>query len=431
MRELQTRKLSNGVTILCETTEDDMSYIGIGFKVGSRDELSPEKYGIAHCVEHMMFKSTKNRTGKEASKELDNLGVISNAYTDIDKTVYHSECHIKDFNKVVDIMFDQILNHLFDENELELEKDIIHQEFVSNLSDPYYIFSSKVCESIFNSPYGHQILGDINSIKKFKKEDLEDFYQRNYTSNRCVISFVGKLTINQLVKILSPYCYKLNFGTEYNHPVTGYTYNINKKLHISGLKQNNVTIFGAPISLKERNYNKIKAVMYCLNFTLSNGMSSRLCKRIREELGLVYNIYASFYSVGDLETPLIGFTSDKDPYMVIREIDKVLKEIINGDITTEELLKSKRQLEISLMIKNKELNNIYLIRLEDYLCGEILTDKESKELLKKIETVTQKDIVNLAKRLYGKYGLIIGSSTNSLCKKFQDYLNSVFKSKRG
>lgn len=408
MNKVQTRKLSNGVTLICETTDDDMSYIGIGFKVGSRNETEPRLYGIAHCLEHMMFKSTKNRSTQEISSEMDNLGVINNAYTGVENTVYHSECRIGDLDKVVEIMFDSILNHLFKEDELEIEKEVIHQEILMNLSNPDYHVTRFVCNTLYDEQNGHEVLGSWDTVSKLTRDDLEEFYQNNYTSNRCVISFVGKLTMLQLIKLLTPYCEKLKFGFGYIEPTIEFKKS-DSKSSVVGLEQHNIFMVGDPLSIKDKKYKKNKATMQCLNFILSNGMSSRLWSRIREELGLVYGIRSSVTDVSNLDIPVISCTSSKDPEYVIYEIKNVLNNLIENGVTSEELNKAKRQYEISLMIRSKELNYLYLERIDDFLCRGVKTDKERTELLRVIGSVTKEEVVTLAKKCYQDCGVIIVS----------------------
>ena len=421
---VQMKQLSNGITLICETTTDDLAYIGIGFNAGSRDEHDPKYYGIAHCVEHMMFKSSQNRTTQQIASEMDKLGAVNNAYTATDQTVYYTDFHINDFAQVVDIMFDTLLHPLFKSEEFDTEKNVIHQEILMNLSDPEYHITRLNTSTMFaGTDYEHPVLGTWDSVSKLTRDDLQKFYDDNYTSNRCVISFVGKMTMTQFEKAIRVYCKEMKKGLDYHEPKFIYNQKT-KNFTLSGIEQNTITLLCNSMCQHDRNYRKMKAASRVLNNILTGGMSARLWKRIREELGLVYGIQATQVNMGKVDIEIIGCKSDKDPKFVIKEINKVLEDLIKSGVTQDELNTAKRQFEITLMSKSKELNDLCIDRLAMFLSRGLQLDNERIRSLKAIQSVTEKDVINAAKQLLNDPGIIVVSPKAK--KSFWSKLKNLF-----
>lgn len=421
---VQMKQLSNGITLICETTTDDLAYIGIGFNVGSRDEHDPRYYGIAHCVEHMMFKSSQNRTTQQIALEMDKLGASNNAYTSADQTVYYTDFHIDDFSQVVDIMFDTLLHPLFKDEEFSIEKNVIRQEILMNLGDPeYHIRRLNTSVMFADTSYEHPILGTWESVSKLTHDDLQKFYEDNYTSNRCVISFVGKMTMAQFEKAIRTYCKEMRKGSDYHEPKFIY-HQKTKNFSLAGIEQNNITILYNSICQHDRNYRKVRAASRVLNNILAGGMSARLWKRIREELGLVYGIQATQINMGKVDMEVIGCKSNKDPKFVIKEINKVLEDLIKNGVTQEELNTAKRQFELTLMSRSKELNDLCLDRLSMFLSRGLQLDNERIRSLKAVQSVTEKDVISVAKKLLKDQGIIVVSPKAK--KSFWSKLKNLF-----
>lgn len=365
-------KLKNGATLLYSSRDDDLSSVAISFNVGSVSDPS-DKTGIAHCVEHMMFKGCNGKSAAEFSKQVDSLGVESNAFTTLNQTCYYGSFHYDDTVSVLKLFCEMINSPNFDENELELEKGVIHQEIIMYENDPQARAREAGKKEFFKAvEYSRPIIGSWEDVSKLTPADLFEFKNKFYCASNCVVAYSGKAPLDYVKSLFET---ELKIETGSTFPILGtavHLGNQTKLIKDDKTEQNTILICGAGF---ENNAKEAPACNLVFN-ALCGGFSTRLIKRIREELGLCYHIGIGQMCIyKGLTYPVIRCMTDADPAMVSEEIRKVLIEAIKGGFSKEEIITAKKAAEMELLRTSNDQLDYALTLIDVYQdCGKLPQD---------------------------------------------------------
>ncbi len=188
----------NGMKLLGIPTKSNIVSIGIYVNIGSRYE-SKNNHGVAHFLEHMMFKGTKNISGKELSLKLDSVGAVYNAGTSYEYTYYYIYGHKNDINLFIDLIFDLYFNPKFDDDDIKKERQVVLEELqMSNDSISNIIYDILHKKTFSNSNLSRNILGTQSSIKSLTKEKLKDFRNKYYVPNNSLVVISGGFEPNKI-----------------------------------------------------------------------------------------------------------------------------------------------------------------------------------------------------------------------------------------
>jgi len=196
-----TSALSSGLRVASEDSGIDTCTVGIWIDAGSRFE-NTKNNGVAHFLEHMAFKGTKNRSQLQLELEIENMGGHLNAYTSREQTVYYAKCFKKDLPKAVNIIADIIQNPILDEGAIERERGVIlreMQEVDTQLEE--VIFDHLHATAYQGTPLGMTILGPSNNVKSISKADLQNYINTHYSAPRMVLAAAGGVDHDELVKL--------------------------------------------------------------------------------------------------------------------------------------------------------------------------------------------------------------------------------------
>ncbi|KTW30329.1 mitochondrial-processing peptidase subunit beta [Pneumocystis carinii B80] len=202
----ETTTLSNGFTVATESFPyAKTATVGVWIDSGSRSE-SIENNGVAHFLEHLAFKGTKNRTQQDIELEIENMGAHLNAYTSREQTVYYAKSFQDDVPKVVDILADILQNSKFEPSSIERERDVIlrEQEEVDKQTEEV-VFDHLHATAYQGHPLGCTILGPKENILSIKHEHLVSYINENYTADRMVLVGAGGVSHEQLVELAEKY----------------------------------------------------------------------------------------------------------------------------------------------------------------------------------------------------------------------------------
>lgn len=392
---VKTKVLENGLTLICDTIrKSKLATIAIGVKTGSLNEKEEKDFGISHILEHMMFQGTSTRTSDEINAAIENTGSKTNAFTDVDKTVYYIKTKMSDLESMTEILFDMFLNSTFDEKRLEREKKVIIQElkmYKDNSASRVYDLAVKLTH--LGTTLEHPIIGNLESIMNITSQDLKDYKDKHYTTDRTYISVSGNITLEELETLVNKYYICNNTKYQGYDEVIKTTYGNQEEIS-KDISQANTIITLVEI---DRNSKEV-FTMSLFNEIFCNGMSSKLVKRIRQELGLVYDISMFFDSYGNRGTLGISFASDYQNIDLIKEnISLLLEEMKEGNFSEVEFLKAKNSQEYALM--QKELNLVGTAI--DHLTNMISLNhpSQSKKYLQKIKSIKKEDIIKFAKKI--------------------------------
>ena len=205
--------LSNGIRLAHHRTNGMIAHCGLIINTGSRNETDGE-HGMAHFIEHMLFKGTKKHKSFYILTRLDELGGELNAYTTKEETAIHASVLKEDFEKAAEMISDIAFNSVFPENEIKKEKDVIIEEINSYLDDPAELIFDDFEELAFpGQPLGRNILGSPETVKSFKRRDLEKFISRNYDTQKMVFCSVGDIPDDKILKLFNKYFGSLSART--------------------------------------------------------------------------------------------------------------------------------------------------------------------------------------------------------------------------
>ncbi|XP_003385964.1 PREDICTED: mitochondrial-processing peptidase subunit beta-like [Amphimedon queenslandica] len=194
-------RLPNGLRVASENSGGSTCTVGLWIDAGSRFE-TPETNGVAHFLEHMAFKGTKNRSQTHLELEVENIGAHLNAYTSREQTVYYAKSLSKDLPTAVDILSDIILNPVLGEREIERERDVILREMQEvDQQVEEVIFDHVHSIAYQGTPLGYTILGPTANIKKINRNDLLNYISTHYSASRMVLAAAGDVNHDELVKL--------------------------------------------------------------------------------------------------------------------------------------------------------------------------------------------------------------------------------------
>ena len=356
--------LNNGLVLISETIEESKSFsLGYTFVFGTRHE-EQEKNGIAHLLEHMVFRNSKKRSGKKIVNDLENIGAYINAFTTKEFTCYYLRALSNNFEKSNDILSDILLSPDFKDDDLKKEKTIILEEINSYEDDPeeklfdlsdYYLFS--------NNHLANTILGTPDSLKRISTRDLEEVHKSQYLNGKLVICYIGNLKHSKVKAIIESKTSEYEFKNQEYFDKFKKDHTISKVINFENNFNQSQLLFTKYIpETTERE----KFIWLIINNILGDGMSSRLYQRIREDLGLTYNIYSSLSFYKECGTLSIYSGTDIRNFEILtEEIEKELDKLAIKGIKKSELNRAKELIKSSLIMESESLTEKMQILTKD------------------------------------------------------------------
>lgn len=389
--------LANGLRIVSLKKEDVASIaIEVLIKVGSRNEPC-ELNGLAHFLEHMNFKGTKNRTAKQIAEEFDAIGGFFNAYTSKETTVYTAKILKEYLPQAIDFISDIIFHSKYDENDIVKEKNVVLQEIGQSEDSPEEMVFEYFSEAAFkNQAIGRSILGTKDKVLQFNYQDIVNFIRKHYTPDKIIISAVGNLSHEELVNLVSekfvPFSSaQVSLEAEAAVYTGGYKFEQDSKL-----SQIHIAIGYKGFSLHSDEYYKAEM----LSGILGGGMSSRLFQEIREKHGLVYSISCSSNNVSDSGIFTINFSTSKDKFeQTLNLLSEEIKKI-TYNIVQEEIDRYLAQVKSSLHMSRETVNSLVGILASDYAFFDRYISEE--ETWEAFSLISIDDLHNLAKKVFSK-----------------------------
>ncbi len=397
MHEFHTHRLSNGISIIHQRIAySEVAHCGLVVNAGSRDE-TVEQQGLAHFIEHVLFKGTKKRKSFHILNRLETVGGELNAYTTKEETAIYASFMNSYYERAFELISDILFNATFPEKELEKEKEVIIDEINSYRDNPLEQIHDDFEDSVFpDHPLGHTILGTFKSVKKFKRKDILQFIKQNYYTNQMVFSSVGNVPFEDVLKLAEKYLAPIpkNIHTNKRKPFFGYKPSFNR------IKKDTFQSHCVIGNLGYENKSRKKTGLVLLNNILGGpGMNSRLNLAIREKYGFTYNLESNYSAYQDtgLFTVYLGTDNnylDKSMQLVHKE----LKKLRNVKLGTLQLKQAKQQLIGQIAMSQENKSNLMLA-----LGKSLLTYGKVDSLprtYKKIEIVTSKDLLEIANEVF-------------------------------
>ncbi len=394
--------LANGVRLATERMTHVRSVaVGIWLTRGSRHEPS-ESMGIAHFVEHMLFKGTPTRSAEEIAQQVDSIGGQIDAFTSKEYAGYYLKVLDEHLPLAVEILADLISNPLMAEDDIEKEKKVILEEIKMVEDTPDDLVHEIFAEGFWNGhPLGRPILGTPASVNALDRETLKKYFANTYVAANFVVVAVGNLEHDNVQRLLERALAHIPHSgpdAEHTAPVVASTIQIRKK----ELEQSHV-VFGTP-ALPQHHPDRYAG--YALNTALGGSMSSRLFQNVREKRGLAYAVFSGLSAYQDAGA--LSIYAGCGNQVVAELIDVVVAEIRQmkaGGLDPIELRRAKDHLKGSLMLGLESTSS----RMSHLARQEMYRDRTDglDEMLAAIERVTAEDVLKLADQFFANGSLAV------------------------
>ena len=351
--------------------------------------------GVSHFLEHLCFKGTKKRpTALSISSELESLGAVSNAFTGHEATGYFSKVRTEKLDNILDIIADIYVNPVFNEKEIEKEKGVVIEELNMYEDTPMRKVGDLFMALVYgDQPAGWDIGGTKEVIKSLKREQIVDYRGQHYVAKATTVIVAGAFNEKELLKKIESLFAGIPVSKKFSKQKTVDSQMRPKALvHFKESDQTHIVLGARAFDM----FDSRRYALDVLSDILGGGMSSRLFQKVREELGAAYYVRAGSDLLTDhgLFAVSAGLNNSRVE-QVVKAILGELKKISSSLVGEEELRKSKNHLTGGFMIgleTSDELANFYGQQ-------EIFHEKimSPKELVKKIEAVTAKEVLSVAK----------------------------------
>lgn len=396
MQEFSTIILDNGIRCVHRRVKSPVANIALTVNAGTRDE-QPAQHGVAHLVEHMLFKGSEKRTAYQINSRLESVGGELNAFTSKEETVIHASCLGSDYTKGVDLLCDMMFRSTYPEREINKEKEVIIDEINSYKDSPSELIFDDFEELLFaGSTLGRNILGTPRQLSKIKRNDLTSYISDNYNTDQIVFSSSSSLTHAQFQqkceKILSVIPPNIRSSSRVKPEIQpNFTVERNKRTH-----QIHTIIGGNCYSLYDP-----KRIVFTLLLNILGGSSSlsRLNQTLREKHALTYNVEANYTPYSDSGLWAIYFGCEAEKYEQSNEL--VMKEIDllrTTPLTTNQLQRAKKQLLGQLAIGSDNNENFIMGVAKSLLVFNSFDT--NAEISTKINSISSEQIWEVANEIF-------------------------------
>ena len=341
------RRLNNGIRIVMEEMPTYRSVsIGVWVRVGSMYENRANN-GMAHVIEHMLFKGTSRRTAADIANEMTAIGGNMDAFTCKDCTCYYAKTLDIYAEQALDILGDMLCNSLFDEKELKKELGVILEEIDMYEDSPEDLVHEHLQMAVWeNHPLGYLISGEKAIVSGFTREKIQEFFNQFYVGENIVISVAGHFDEEEMVNWISRYFDSIPQGQRSDSGIAPAFRPVIWKKE-KDIEQNHISLaFDCCTLLSDERY-----VLTVANNLLGGNMNSRLFMKIRDELGLTYAIYS--YGSSYEQAGLFQIYAAMQPSQTEQVMEAVFSEIsrvICEGITERELDIAIQQIQAELIL---------------------------------------------------------------------------------
>jgi len=386
--------LPSGLTILHEKNPVSKAFcMGVWTRTGARDESANEA-GLCHFLEHMLFKGTSKRTAKQISTDIEKVGGSLDAFTTKDTMCIYGQVLENKRDVAIDLIADMLTDSRFADDQVAVERKVVVEEIGDVDDAPEDLIHELFAAELYpQHPLGRPILGYRKTVSGFKRTNLLRYVRRVFRSSNLVVAVYGNIDENELTKLCEG---RLDFpkgtlvrdGTRFPSALARRRH-VRRKLH-----QQHVCMGTRVFSyLDERRY-----PLMVLNAALGGGMSSRLFQKIREEMGLAYNVYT--YADHSRDTGIFAAYMAVNPATAGKAIDAVTKELesIRKDgLTRTELRDTKDHIKGRILL-GLETSAARMMRLAR---NEISYGRQvpERELLKRLAAVKMDDVNAVAREV--------------------------------
>jgi predicted Zn-dependent peptidase len=396
VREIERATLPNGIRVVTEVMPYVRSVsLGVWIGSGSRVEHGPEN-GVSHFIEHMFFKGTKNRSSEDIARSVDSIGGGLDAFTSKELVSFNTKTLDEHLPFAFDIVSDLILNPLFREEDIEKEKSVILEEIKMEADQPEFVLHETFLSNFWKGhTLGKPILGTKDTVNKFRRDMIFEFYGRVYSPSNILITAAGNLKHHEIVRLVAD---KFSGLPRRDKPAPGPV----PKPHAPIILKKKQSLEQVHIAMGVPAYplaHTARFPLYVLNTVLGGGMSSRLFQNIREKQGLAYAVYSELNLFSDTGCfTIYAGTGVEKARQVVDSVTKEFRILKEDLIEKEELRRAKDYLKGSLMLSLESTSS----RMSNLARQELYFDRflSLDEMIDSIEAVTREQVQSIAAEFF-------------------------------
>jgi len=394
--DYQVHHLQNGIRVLHKPSPSNISHTCIVINAGSRDE-NPSKDGLAHFIEHLLFKQTEKRNTNQILNRLELVGGDLNAYTTKEYTCVHASFLKPHLERSLDLFEDIVFHSVFPEEEMKKEKDVILDEIASYQDQPDEAINDDFEDLLFEGhPLGRNILGTPLTVQGLTKQDITDYHKANYRTDEIIIGILGDYDFKTIIRLSE----KIFGGIPTNLPErirekTG-TYSAKNLVFTKPINQSHCVIGNRSYSM----HHKQKTAFLLLNNLLGGtGMTSRLNLEIREKYGIAYTIESNYTPMSDTGIFSIYFGTDTEKTeKAIKLVEKELRKLREQKLGPVQLRQAKDKF-IGQIALGEENRIGLLISMSKSLLDYGRVDS-LEEIFSKINAVSDSQVLEIANEMF-------------------------------
>ncbi len=396
IRNIRKKVLDNGLTVVTESMPHVRSIsVGIWLTTGSRQE-KPERNGVSHFIEHMVFKGTESRTAEQIARSVDSIGGHLDAFTAKECVSFNTVVLDEHLEIAFDVLSDLVLHPLFNPEDISRERRVVLEEIKSEEDNPDYLLHEIFTQNFWKDhALGRPILGTRKTIGALEREALQEQFGISYRPNNMLIAAAGNLEQDRLLELvekrfhhLVPQDHRLPETLPVIHPhITLRNKPSLEQVHLC------LGVPSYPLG-HERRY-----ACYVLNALLGGGMSSRLFQNIREKQGLAYTVFSELTPYRDTGCLFVyAGTSPESAPRVVSSVIGEFRSLKENLVGAEELRRAKDHLKGSMMLSLESTSSrmANLARQQMYF-GRFFT---LDEMIDKIEAVTAEDLTAITHEFF-------------------------------
>lgn len=393
--EYNVHPLTNGIRLLYVPSASAISHACIIINSGSRDE-EEQQMGLAHFIEHLIFKRTEKRNTNQILTRLESVGADLNAYTTKEYTCIHASFLNPYLDRTLELFNDIVFHSVFPEDEMEKEKGVILDEITSYLDQPEEAINDDFEDMLFaGHPMGRNILGTPETVNALTQKDIRQFIKANYKSNEIVVAVFGNYSFNKLIKVGSKHfeAVPANFSDKKRiAPIANPTQRlvVNKQI-----MQAHCMLGTQAYSL----HHPYKAGLLLLNNMLGGtGMSSILNLQLREKYGIAYTIETNYSPLSDTGIFALYFGTDKEKVdKATNLIFKEFKKFRENPLTEIQLQKAKNKFIGQIALGEENRIGLIIAMAKSLIDYNRIDDLET--VFNKIRAVSTADMANIANEI--------------------------------
>jgi predicted Zn-dependent peptidase len=393
---IQTFVLKNGIRVVHQEVNSPVSHFGVLINAGSRDEEENEQ-GIAHFIEHVIFKGTNTRKAFHILNRIEDVGGELNAYTTKEETSVYAIFLNEFYPRSVELISDILFNSIFPAKELEREKEVVFEEINSYKDTPSELIFDEFEEILFDGhPIARNILGTPELIKTFNKENILKFMDENYHTDQMVLSSVGNISMKKLIRLTEKYFGY--FPEKIRQKKRSNVYNYKPETRI--VKKDTFQAHCMMGNIAPDIFSSKRMPMVLLNNILGGqSMNSRLNMVLREKNGMAYNVesnYTGYFDTGEFS---IYFGTDKENLEYVQELTNIeLQKIKETPLGVIQLSRAKKQLIGQLAISAENGEDLMLSIGKSMLFFNSVDPMET--VFKQINDISSREIMEIANEVF-------------------------------